>query len=67
MWDTGSNVGEVSGFAKRLTSVDFRPVRPFKLAMGGDESSVGFFGGPPFKLVKSFKNHSSFINCVRFS
>lgn len=37
MWDTGSNVGEVSGFAKRLITVDFRPNRPFKLAMGGDE------------------------------
>jgi WD repeat-containing protein 1 (actin-interacting protein 1) len=35
--------------------------------MGGDEMTMGFFGGPPFKLVKTHKGHSSFINSVRFN
>lgn len=52
MWDTGANVGEITGFAKRLISADFRPNRPFKLAIGGDEMQLGFFAGPPFKLAK---------------
>jgi hypothetical protein len=53
--DTGSTVGEINGISKRVMSCDFRPARPFRLALGGEDNSVAFFEGPPFKFARSSK------------
>ena len=53
--DTGSSVGEISQVSKQLNSVDFRPIKPYKLAAGGEETIVTFYEGPPFKYKKSNK------------
>lgn len=37
MWDSGSNVGQITGFGKTVTTADFRPVKPVTLALGGEE------------------------------
>ena len=67
MWDAGSSVGEITGHSKCLASVDMKPSRPFRLATTGEDMSIGWFEGPPFKFKKSIKEHSRFVNCVRFS
>lgn len=95
MMDGGSSVGEISGHAKPILSVDMKQTRPYRIATGGEDLVAWFEGnnfknwekknlemkkwkneinfpfllnlGPPFKFKKSLKEHSKFINCVRFS
>lgn len=50
-----------------LNSCSFRPERPYKLVLGGDEYTVKCFDGPPYSFVKSDKSHSSFIVKVKYS
>lgn len=50
MADTGTSVGEISGQAKPLNSVDFRPARPFRVVTASEDNTVAVFEGPPFKF-----------------
>nr|XP_061788708.1 WD repeat-containing protein 1-like isoform X2 [Nerophis lumbriciformis] len=67
LWDTGSSVGDVSGHSKLINSVDIRQKRPYRLATGSDDTTGSFFEGPPFKFKFTLRDHTQFINCVRFS
>jgi len=67
MWDSGSSVGEITGHSKCIISCDFKQTRPYRVATGSEDMLCGWFEGPPFKFKKSAKDHSRFVNCVRFS
>eukprot|EP00271_Cylindrocystis_brebissonii_P000679 TRINITY_DN1085_c0_g1_i3.p1 TRINITY_DN1085_c0_g1~~TRINITY_DN1085_c0_g1_i3.p1 ORF type:complete len:669 (+),score=90.06 TRINITY_DN1085_c0_g1_i3:60-2066(+) len=67
IWDSGNNVGEFDGHSRRVLSCTFRPVRPFRIATGGEDRLVNFYEGPPFRLSLSHSDHTNFVNCVRFS
>lgn len=67
MWDSGSSVGEISGHSKAILACDFKQTRPYRIVTGSDDTQVNFFEGPPFKFTKSFKEHTRFVTCVRFS
>ncbi|XP_053724204.1 WD repeat-containing protein 1 [Synchiropus splendidus] len=67
LWDTGSSVGELSGHAKVINSVDIRQKRPYRLVTGSDDTTTSFFEGPPFKFKFTMNDHSQFVNSVRFS
>ena len=67
MLDTGMNVGEIGYVTSTLNSCSFRPERPYKLAVGGDENQVKFYDGPPYNFVKSDKAHNGFINQIKYS
>ncbi|XP_062838145.1 WD repeat-containing protein 1 isoform X1 [Anolis carolinensis] len=67
LWDTGSSVGEIIGHNKVINSVDIKQTRPYRLATGSDDNSSAFSEGPPFKFKFTMRNHSRFVNCVRFS
>uniref|UniRef100_A0A2P2J6K6 Transducin family protein n=2 Tax=Rhizophora mucronata TaxID=61149 RepID=A0A2P2J6K6_RHIMU len=67
MWDSGTNVGEFDGHSRRVLSCAFKPTRPFRIATCGEDFLVNFYEGPPFKFKLSHRNHSNFVNCVRFS
>ncbi|XP_035518224.1 WD repeat-containing protein 1 [Morone saxatilis] len=67
LWDSGSSVGEVSGHSKLINSVDIRQKRPYRLATASDDTCGSFFEGPPFKFKFTLRDHSQFVNCVRFS
>mmetsp|Transcript_36229 Transcript_36229/g.114292 ORF Transcript_36229/g.114292 Transcript_36229/m.114292 type:complete len:510 (-) Transcript_36229:260-1789(-) len=67
MWDSGNNVGDFSGMSKRINTVDFKPSRPFRIVCGGDEFSTYMFEGPPFKYKGTSKDHTNFVNCIRYS
>uniref|UniRef100_A0A3P9Q5U4 WD repeat domain 1 n=1 Tax=Poecilia reticulata TaxID=8081 RepID=A0A3P9Q5U4_POERE len=67
LWDSGSSVGEVSGHAKLINSVDIRQKRPYRLATASDDTCGSFFEGPPFKFKFTLRDHSQFVNCIRFS
>ncbi|KAL5545020.1 hypothetical protein UlMin_008804 [Ulmus minor] len=67
MWDSGTNVGEFDGHSKRVLSCAFKPSRPFRIVTCGEDFLVNFYEGPPFKFKQSHRDHSNFVNCVRFS
>ena len=67
MYDSGSNVGEISGHSKRITTCDFKQTRPFRVVTGSDDMQVNWFEGPPFKFKQALRDHSNFVNCVRFA
>lgn len=67
MWDTGSNLGEMIPHGKKNITGDIKSSRPYKLAFGGEDFAMSFYGGPPFKYEKGLKEHNNFVNCVRFS
>jgi len=65
--DSGSGVGQISGHSKSILSVDMKPTRPYRCITGSEDFSVNFYEGPPFKFLKSTRDHSKYVNCVRFS
>ncbi|XP_020251813.1 actin-interacting protein 1-2-like [Asparagus officinalis] len=67
MWDSGSTVGEFDGHSKRVLSCTFKPTRPFRVVTGGEDFIVNFYEGPPFKFKLSHREHTNFVNCVRYS
>ncbi|KAG6542384.1 hypothetical protein Mapa_016213 [Marchantia paleacea] len=67
MWDSGSNVGEFDGHSKRVLCCSFKPTRPFRIASGGEDFLVNYYEGPPFRFKTSHREHSNFVNCVRYS
>ena len=67
MWDTGNNVGEISGHSSLIISGDIRQVRPYKLVTCGEDYQVNFYEGPPFKLKKINKIHNNYATSVKFS
>jgi WD40 repeat protein len=67
LWDSGSSVGEISGHSKPITTCDFKQTRPYRIATGSEDFQANWFEGPPFKFKKALKEHTRFINCVRFS
>ena len=64
-----------------MTSIDFKPTRPYRLASGSEDNTVAIFEGPPFKFktvriiilyffnlfLQLFHNHSRFVNSVRYN
>ncbi|XP_009393582.2 actin-interacting protein 1-2-like [Musa acuminata AAA Group] len=67
MWDSGTNVGEFDGHSRRVLSCAFKPTRPYRIVTCGEDFLVNFYEGPPFKFKLSHREHSNFVNCVRFS
>lgn len=67
MWDTGSQLGEVIPSSKKVLTCDIKPSRPARAVFGGEEFSLNFYAGPPFKYDKGLKDHTNFVNCVRYS
>eukprot|EP00475_Leptophrys_vorax_P037298 TRINITY_DN64097_c0_g1_i1.p1 TRINITY_DN64097_c0_g1~~TRINITY_DN64097_c0_g1_i1.p1 ORF type:complete len:618 (+),score=23.04 TRINITY_DN64097_c0_g1_i1:143-1996(+) len=66
-WDSGGNIGEFDGHSKRVLSCAFRPARPFRVFTCGEDFAVNYYEGPPFRFKASNKEHSNYVNCVRFS
>ncbi len=65
--DSGNTVGEISGHSSQINSVSIRQQRPIRAATGGDDTSLGFFHGVPFKFNTSSRNHDRYIYGVAFS
>lgn len=67
MWDSGTNVGEFDGHSRRVLSCAYKPTRPFRIVTCGEDFLVNFYEGPPFRFKQSHRDHSNFVNCVRYS
>jgi WD40 repeat protein len=67
LFDSGSSVGEISGHSKVVNSCDIKPSRPYRAVTVSDDLSANYYEGPPFKFKQSSRDHTRFINCVRFN
>ncbi|KAK2750653.1 WD40 repeat-like protein [Myotisia sp. PD_48] len=66
--DSGNSVGEVTGHGQRINSVSIRQQRPLRAAGVGDDRTLVFYHGAPFKFNTSVRNkHTNFIYGVDFS
>ena len=67
-WDTGSELGKMSGMATPGCAVAFKSNRPYRIAVGCESKNIFFWKGPPFSLLKSQKkSHKNMVTSVRFS
>ena len=60
-------MGEITGHSKPINSIDYRQVRPFRVATGGEDRIACWYEGPPFRYKTAFHDHQRFVNVVRFS
>lgn len=68
MISTGNSIGEISGHSNIVNTVSIRAVRPYRAATAGDDASVVFYHGPPFKFNTANRgNHSNFVQTIAFS
>eukprot|EP00331_Platyophrya_macrostoma_P012119 CAMPEP_0176417006 /NCGR_PEP_ID=MMETSP0127-20121128/6651_1 /TAXON_ID=938130 /ORGANISM="Platyophrya macrostoma, Strain WH" /LENGTH=614 /DNA_ID=CAMNT_0017797123 /DNA_START=27 /DNA_END=1871 /DNA_ORIENTATION=- len=66
--DTGSGVGDITGHSGTLLSVAFKPERPYRLFTAGEDKTVNYYEGTPFKFKRSHNSvHNQFITVVRFN
>ncbi|TFL01445.1 WD40-repeat-containing domain protein [Pterulicium gracile] len=67
MMDTGTSTGEIIGHTKVINAVAIRHQRPFRAATAGDDTQIVFHTGVPFKYEKTIKNHTKFVQDVRYA
>ena len=63
--ESGSKVGELYGPTKNVISIDIKQ-KPYRLIMSGESFEVYVFDGVPFKIAKTLKDNTNFINRVAF-
>jgi len=67
-WDTGTSCGKLNGPTKTCNQVSMKQNRPYRLVLVSEDYGSYFYEGVPFKLNTQFQEeHTSFVNCVRFS
>lgn len=69
-WDSGNSLGELSGHSQHINACHFKQSRPMRCMTVGDDGSVVFYQGPPFKFTSSDRVHheqGKFIRDVQFS
>jgi WD repeat-containing protein 1 (actin-interacting protein 1) len=66
--DSGNTVGEITGHTQSINSVSIRQQRPLRAAAAGDDKTLVFYHGAPFKFNMSLRDkHSNYIYGVSFS
>jgi WD40 repeat protein len=66
--DSGNSVGEISGHSAQINAVSIKQQRPLRAATAGDDKSMVFYHGAPFKFNAALRgNHSNYIYGVEFS
>lgn len=65
--DGGASCGEIVGHSKVVNTAAIRQSRPFRAVTGGDDSSLVFSNGVPFTFNKIIKDHTRFVQEVKFS
>ncbi len=68
LWDSGNNVGDISGHSKVVLSGDIRKSRPFRIVTAGEDFAVNVYEATPsFKYSKTNSEHTNYASCVRYS
>lgn len=67
-WDSGNSVGEIYGHTQAINSVSIRQQRPLRAAAAGDDKTMVFYHGAPFKFNTGIRDkHTNYIYGVEFS
>ena len=66
-WDSGNTLGEITMHSAPIISAAYRRHRPFRVVTASEDLTVNMYDGPPFKYSQSYKGHSRYPNCIRFS
>lgn len=67
-WDSGNTVGEIYGHTQAINSVSIRQQRPLRAAAAGDDKTLVFYHGVPFKFNTGIRDkHTNYIYGVGFS
>ncbi|KHJ86322.1 WD domain, G-beta repeat protein, partial [Oesophagostomum dentatum] len=67
LFDTGTSNGNLSGQSRPMSSIDFRPARPYRLVSGSEDNTVAIFEGPPFKFKTTFLEHTRFVHVTKYN
>jgi len=67
MVDTGSSTGEIMGHSKAINAVAIRHQRPFRAATAGEDASIIFHQGVPFKYDKTIKTHTKYVQDIKYA
>ncbi|KAF9163647.1 hypothetical protein DFQ26_002305 [Actinomortierella ambigua] len=65
--DSGSSCGEIMGHSKIANAVAIRQTRPFRAVTGGDDNTMVFSTGVPFKFDKTIHDHTGFVQDIKYS
>ncbi|KAL2003243.1 hypothetical protein VTN02DRAFT_4556 [Thermoascus thermophilus] len=66
--DSGNSVGEITGHTQAINSVSIRQQRPLRAAAAGDDKTLVFYHGAPFKFNTGIRDkHTNYIYGVAFS
>lgn len=60
--DTGASTGEIAGHSKPINAVAMRAQRPFRAVTVGDDTSVAFFTGVPYRYARTLSPHGRFVH-----
>lgn len=67
LWDSGSSVGDIIGHSKAINAIDLKQSRPFRVVTAGEDNLMCWYEGPPFRFKRDIKEHTRFVNAIRFS
>ncbi|KAF8609737.1 WD40 repeat-like protein [Ceratobasidium sp. AG-I] len=65
--DSGNSTGEISGHSKVINAASIRHQRPFRAATAGDDSTIVFYTGVPYKYSSTITTHNRFVQDIQFS
>ena len=65
--DSGNSVGEVIGHSKSVNAVAMKAQRPFRAATVGDDGSMVFYHGAPYKFNQKNDSHKNFALGAAYS
>jgi WD40 repeat protein len=66
--DSGNTVGEITGHTQSINSVSIRQQRPLRAAAAGDDKTLVFYHGTPFRFTAGIRDkHLNYIYGVGFS
>ncbi|KAG6377576.1 WD40-repeat-containing domain protein [Boletus reticuloceps] len=65
--NTGASTGEITGHSKVINAVSIRPNRPYRAVTADDDALINFHQGTPFKYVKTIREHTKFVQDVKYA
>ena len=60
-------MGDIIGHSKAINAIDLKQTRPFRVVTAGEDNLMCWYEGPPFRFKRDIKEHTRFVNAIRFS
>eukprot|EP00461_Guttulinopsis_vulgaris_P000191 UN00191 len=66
-FDSQNPLGKLDRMTKSVLSVDWSPIKPYRIALSTEDCEVLFYHGVPFKYDSRSQHHTRYPNVVRFA